>query len=99
MATIDEANAQIGARLGIVAVPAWEAQNVADRLVQAGVHGIINFAPVRLCVPNGVRVRDVCFICELTVLSYLVQQEAGDPPADLPAPIPPPTPESDASEA
>lgn len=74
--TLEEINAQIGARMGIIAVPAWEAQGVADRLVRAGIHGIINFAPVRLCVPNGVRVRDVCFICELTVLSYLVQQEA-----------------------
>jgi redox-sensing transcriptional repressor len=73
--TLEEVNAEIGARMGIVAVPAWEAQGVADRLVRAGIQGVINFAPVRLAVPNGVRVRDVCFICELTVLSYLVQQE------------------------
>jgi redox-sensing transcriptional repressor len=75
--TIETVNAQIGARLGIVAVPAPEAQRVADRLVAAGVCGIINFAPMRLELPNEIRVRDVCFICELTVLSYLVQQEAG----------------------
>jgi redox-sensing transcriptional repressor len=85
--TIESVNAQIGARLGIVAVPAGEAQRVADRLVHAGVHGIINFAPVSLTVPNGIRIRDVCFICELTVLSYLVQQESHEPPADLLAPL------------
>jgi redox-sensing transcriptional repressor len=99
MDTLAEVNAQIGARLGIVAVPAREAQGVADRLVQAGVHGIINFAPVRLCVPNGVRVRDVCFICELTVLSYLVQQETIDPPADLLASLASVPLESEASGA
>jgi redox-sensing transcriptional repressor len=57
-----------------VAVPAWEAQNAADRLVRAGVTGIINFAPIRLHVPEQVIIRDVCFICELTVLSYLIQE-------------------------
>jgi redox-sensing transcriptional repressor len=75
--TLEAENARIGARLGIVAVPAWEAQNAADRLVRAGVAGIINFAPIRLHVPEHVMIRDVCFICELTVLSYLIQ-EAGE---------------------
>lgn len=75
--TLEAENARIGARLGIVAVPAWEAQNAADRLVRAGVTGIINFAPTRLHVPDHVIIRDVCFICELTVLSYLIQ-EAGE---------------------
>jgi redox-sensing transcriptional repressor len=81
METLEAANAEIGARMGIIAVPAWEAQGVADRLVRAGVYGLINFAPTRLKVPEGVRVREVCFICELTVLSYLIQQESVSPPA------------------
>jgi redox-sensing transcriptional repressor len=72
--TVETENERIGARLGIVAVPAWEAQNVADRLVRAGVTGIINFAPIRLHLPDHVISRDVCFICELTVLSYLIQE-------------------------
>jgi len=95
--TIAEINAQIGARLGIVAVPAPEAQKVADRLIAAGICGIINFAPTRLEVPNGIRVRDVCFICELTVLSYLVQQEAYLHPTDLLADLPSLALESEAS--
>lgn len=77
VSTLETENARIRARLGIVAVPAWEAQNAADRLVRAGVSGIINFAPVRLHVPEHVIIREVCFICELTVLSYLIQ-EAGE---------------------
>lgn len=74
MSTIHEANRVIGARLGIIAVPAWEAQNVANALVEAGVTGIINFAPIRLDIPEHVIVREVCFICELTVLSFLVEE-------------------------
>ena len=62
----------------ILAVPAWEAQSAAERLIGAGVTGIINFAPVGLHLPDHVIVRDVCFICELTVLSYLIQQARED---------------------
>lgn len=72
IARLEEVNRRIGARIGIVAVPAWEAQAVAERLVAAGVTGLINFAPIKLQVPEGVVVREVCFICELAVLSHLV---------------------------
>lgn len=70
-----EVNAEIGARIGILAVPAWEAQGVADRLVESGVRGLINFAPGRLQTPEGVRVREVCFICELAILSHQISEE------------------------
>lgn len=83
MAELAEANRTIGARIGIVAIPAWEAQPVADELVAAGVSGIINFAPVKLQVPPHVIVRDVCFICELAVLSHRIHNPlaAGEEPA------------------
>jgi redox-sensing transcriptional repressor len=64
--------------MGIIAVPAWEAQNVAHQLVSAGVMGIVNFAPIRLEIPEHVIVREVCFICELTVLSYLIEEREAD---------------------
>ncbi len=40
-------------RVGVIAVPAGEAQSVADRLVLAGIRGILNFAPARLRLPPG----------------------------------------------
>ncbi|MDG2423303.1 MAG: redox-sensing transcriptional repressor Rex [Phycisphaerales bacterium] len=40
--------------LGLVAVPVESAQQVAEQLVEAGVKGILNFAPTRLMVPVGV---------------------------------------------
>src|SRR5688572_15445596 len=45
--------------IGIIATPASAAQDVADRLVAAGVSSILNFAPVVLNVPEGVSIRKV----------------------------------------
>jgi redox-sensing transcriptional repressor len=70
---LEKANKEIGAKIGIMAIPAWEAQEVADRLVRAGITGIINFAPMKLQLPPHVIEREVCFICELAILSHLIQ--------------------------
>lgn len=55
-----------GIRTAIIAVPASKAQETADRLVSAGVLGILNFAPVPLRVPEGVflEVRDITMSLE-----------------------------------
>ena len=60
------------ARLGIVAVPADVAQDVANRLVAAGVCGILNFAPIRLEVDKGVNVVDVDFTAAIEELAFQV---------------------------
>ena len=67
---VGEVNGPLGARLAIVAVPANAAQAVCDLLVDHGVLGILNFAPVSLRVPPRVVVRNVSFLQELAVLSY-----------------------------
>ncbi|MCC2668920.1 MAG: AT-rich DNA-binding protein [Armatimonadetes bacterium] len=67
-----EVNQTVGARIGILAIPAWEAQEVAEKLMEAGVTGLINFAPLKIQAPPHVVVREVCFICELAILSHLV---------------------------
>ncbi|MFZ0013008.1 MAG: redox-sensing transcriptional repressor Rex [Acidimicrobiia bacterium] len=56
--------------MAILAVPAGAAQNVADQLVAAGVSSILNFAPVRVTVPDEVPVRQVDLSTELQILSY-----------------------------
>ncbi len=43
-------------KLGIIAVPAEAAQQVVDEAVAVGIKGFLNFAPVKLKVPPGVRV-------------------------------------------
>ncbi|BCW99044.1 MAG: redox-sensing transcriptional repressor Rex 1 [Armatimonadota bacterium] len=70
IATLPEVNREVGARLGIIAVPASAAQSVADLMVGAGITAILNFAPVSLKVPQGVVVRNVDFVQEMAVLSY-----------------------------
>jgi len=64
--------------IGVVAVPATAAQVVADRLVDAGVTSILNFAPVVLNVPAGVSLRKVDLAVELQILSFY-QQRRGAP--------------------
>ena len=56
--------------IAIVAVPADAAQQVVDRLVKAGVRGILNFAPARLKVPRGVTLKNVDVTLELEGLSF-----------------------------
>jgi len=59
-----------GIDIGIIAVPAAVAQEVADRLAAAGVRSILNFSPTVIQVPNGVEVRRVDLSTELQVLGY-----------------------------
>lgn len=44
--------------IGIIAVPAGEAQEVTEKLVEAGIRSIWNFAPTRLIVPEEIIVRN-----------------------------------------
>jgi redox-sensing transcriptional repressor len=46
-------------RIGVVCVPATEAQRVSEQLVAAGVGGILNFAPVTLFLPSYVFVENI----------------------------------------
>lgn len=56
--------------MAILAVPAGAAQQVADQLVTSGISSILNFAPVRVTVPEQVPVRQVDLSTELQILSY-----------------------------
>lgn len=48
-------------KLGIIAVPDYEAQHICDRLVRAGIIAIWNFTPVKLHAPDNVKVLDEQF--------------------------------------
>ena len=58
------------ARLAVLATPADVAQGVCDRLVAAGVTGILTFVPVVLAVPAGVDLRSVDLATELQILAF-----------------------------
>ena len=65
-----------GIDIAIVAVPGEAAQGVVDRVVAAGVRAILNFAPVKLNVPEHVAVKTVNMALELEGLSYALVNEA-----------------------
>jgi len=66
--------------IGVISVPAFAAQDVADRMVAAGISSILNFAPIVLSVPPGVDVRKVDLSIELQILAYHEQRKAhGEP--------------------
>ncbi len=62
----------LNARLAIIAVPADAAQQVADLLVDAGVRGLLNFAPVSISVPSNVALGTVDVAVQLEQLSFQV---------------------------
>ena len=49
---------------------------MCDRLVEAGVRSVLNFAPVLLNVPDGVDVRKVDFALELQILAFHEQRKS-----------------------
>lgn len=59
-------------QLGMIAVPSVAAQPVADRLVEAGIRGIVNFAPVTLSLPEDVRLVGVDLAIELEQIAFSV---------------------------
>jgi redox-sensing transcriptional repressor len=75
-----------GIAIGIIATPASAAQEVADRLVAAGVASILNFAPAVISVPSEVFLRKVDLAVELQILSFYQQRRGGSPPFEIPAP-------------
>ena len=61
--------------IGVITVPADEAQGVADALVAAGVKGIWNFAPIKLNVPPTIPLVNEDLSIGLSALSYHMSQE------------------------
>lgn len=61
---------ELSVRIGIITVPAHEAQQVANQFTEAGVEAILNFAPIIIKVPNEVRVHHADFTTELQSLAY-----------------------------
>jgi redox-sensing transcriptional repressor len=59
--------------IAIVSTPPGVAQEVADRLIRAGIRAILNFAPVKLQVPADVAVKNVNMALELETLSYALR--------------------------
>ncbi len=59
-----------GIKIAMLTVPAPAAQSVADKLVQAGVKAILNYAPISLNVPNNVKVQYIDPSIHLQRMTY-----------------------------
>ncbi|MHB8776469.1 MAG: redox-sensing transcriptional repressor Rex [Anaerolineales bacterium] len=57
-------------KVAMLTVPATAAQSVADKLVQAGVGAILNYAPISLNVPNNVKVQHIDPATHLQRMTY-----------------------------
>ncbi len=56
--------------IGIVAVPAAQAQGVISQLIACGVKAILNYAPIAPQVPEGVKVRNIDPVLSLQSMTY-----------------------------
>lgn len=70
---LEAETARLGIEIGVIAVPARSAQAVADRMVAAGMHGILNFAHRRIQVPPTVALRTVNLSIELESLAFEIK--------------------------
>ena len=70
MDTLAETIKEHNVNIGIISVPAEFAQDVADKLIEAGVRGILNFAPTVVSVPLSVELRNVDLSVNLEVLTF-----------------------------
>jgi redox-sensing transcriptional repressor len=61
------------AQLAIISVPAASAQEIADKLVKAGVTAILNYAPINLVVPDNVHVRYSDPVLQLQRMTYYLE--------------------------
>jgi redox-sensing transcriptional repressor len=57
-------------RIAMIAVPADKAQEVADKLIEAGVQAILNYAPMNLNVPDHVRVQYIDPVVQMQRMTY-----------------------------
>lgn len=59
--------------IAAITVPAEHAQMVCDRLVKCGIKAILNYAPVALEVPEGVKVSNIDPVLKLQMMTYYLK--------------------------
>lgn len=71
LATLRES---LKAEIGVVTVPADQAQSVADRLIEAGIKALWNFTPIRLRPHEGVVIQNTSIYADLAVMYNSLDQ-------------------------
>ncbi|MCY3977871.1 MAG: redox-sensing transcriptional repressor Rex [Chloroflexi bacterium] len=63
-----------GIKIAMLAVPAEEAQSVADLLVKAGVQAILNYAPINIIVPADVQIQYIDPVTHLQHMTFYLDE-------------------------
>lgn len=58
--------------IGVITAPASVAQEIADRLIESGIKAILNFAPIKLNLPEHIFYREIDLIRELDILTGMI---------------------------
>jgi len=61
-------------KVAIISVPFDEAQDIAEKLVQAGVKGILNYSPIRLQLSSEIYVENRDMIMAVEKVAYFARQ-------------------------
>ena len=67
--------AERNVHIGVITVPAPFAQGIANQLVEAGVKGIWNFAPIKMKVPDSMHIVNEDLSIGLSSLSYHITRK------------------------
>ncbi len=65
--------AQEEIQIAVLAIPAKDAQNVIDELVEVGINAILNYAPIYIKTPDGVQIEHIDPAVHLQKLSYFLK--------------------------
>jgi len=75
VAALPQALADRHVDIGIVAVPASQAQDMIDLLVSSGVKAVLNYAPIAAHVPKGVHLRHIDPVLSLQSMTFYVKRK------------------------
>lgn len=70
MNAIKDSIHKAGIKVAMIATPSQAAQEVADLLISSGVKAILNYAPINLNVPEGIRVQHIDPVIHLQRMTY-----------------------------
>ena len=79
MEMLDEIVTRESIRIAILCIPAPAAQRVTDRVVQAGIKGILNFAQVPIRIPAGIVLEDIDITSHLERVAFFTTSRADSP--------------------
>ena len=74
MAELSDVVNNMGVSIGIVAVPSEQAQTVINQLVESGIKGILNYAPVAPYVPEEIVVRNIDPVLSLQSMTFYLKE-------------------------